>query len=119
MGSLLNFIFDKSSDEQNGPWETCHRGPIINEIIRENEHSYTENFEFKEGYKNLIVFEFTSIDNFTEQYEHKDKLLELKNKGGKIVFSCLSDPFGNDSFDKTKDWWEELDPIIIGVNTKL
>ena len=115
MGSLLNFIFDKSSDEQNGPWETCHRGPIINEIIRENEHSYTENFEFKEGFKNLIVFEFTSIDNFTEQYEHKDKLLELKNKGGKIVFSCLSDPFGNDSFDKTKDWWEELDPIIIGA----
>ena len=37
MGSLLNFIFDKSSDEQNGPWETCHlEGPIINEIIREN-----------------------------------------------------------------------------------
>ncbi len=115
MGSLLNFIFDKSSDEQNGPWETCHRGPIINEIIRENEHSYTENFEFKEGFKNLIVFEFTSVDNFTEQYEHKDKLLELKSKGGKIVFSCLSDPFGNDSFDKTKDWWEELDPIIIGA----
>ena len=64
--------------------------------------------------KILIVFEFTSIDNFTEQYKHKDKLLELKNKGGKIVFSCLSDPFGNESFDKTKDWWEELDPIIIG-----
>ena len=33
MGSLLNFIYDKSSDKQNGPWETCHRGPIINEIV--------------------------------------------------------------------------------------
>ena len=108
MGSLLNFIYDKSSDKQNGPWETCHRGPIINEIIRANNHSFTENFEFKEGYKNLIVFEFTSIDNFTEQYEYKDKLIELKNKGGKIVFSCLSDPFGNESFDKTKDWWGNL-----------
>ena len=114
MGSLLNFICEKSWGEPNGLESCCTRGPITNEIILKYNHSKTEYFEFKEGYKNLIVFEFTSIDKFANQYKRKDKLLELKRKGCKIVFSFLSDPCYDESLEGTKHWWEELDPIIIG-----
>lgn len=114
MGSLLNFIFEKTFAQHNGVQGNNHRGPIINEIILRHNHSRTEYWEFKEGYKNIMVFEFTSLHHFVENYKHKDKLLEIKNKGGKILFSFLSDPCYDESLEDTKDWWEELDPIIIG-----
>ena len=114
MGSLLNFICEKTWAQPNGLEGPCTKGPLSNEIILKYNHSRTEFFEFKEGYKNLIVFEFTSIDKFVNQYKRKDKLLELKKKGAKIVFSFLSDPCYDESLEATKHWWEELDPIIIG-----
>ena len=79
MGSLLNFIFEKTWGQGNGPKGCCSKGPISNEIILKHNHSRTEYFEYKEGYKNLIVFEFTSIDRFIIEYKYRDKLLELKN----------------------------------------
>ena len=114
MGSLLNFIFEKTWEQGNGPKGCCSKGPISNEIILKHNHSRTEYFEYKEGYKNLIVFEFTSIDRFIIEYKYRDKLLELKNKGCKIVFGFLSDPSYDESIENAKHWWEELDPIIIG-----
>ena len=114
MGSLLNFIFEKTWAQGNGPKGCCSKGPISNEIILKHNHSRTEYFEYKEGYKNLIVFEFTSIDRFIIEYKYRDKLLELKNKGCKIVFGFLSDPSYDESIENAKHWWEELDPIIIG-----
>tara|TARA_Y100000768_G_C23914863_1_gene651845 strand:+ start:25 stop:1188 length:1164 start_codon:yes stop_codon:yes gene_type:complete len=114
MGSLLNFIFEKTWGQGNGPKGCCSKGPISNEIILKHNHSRTEYFEYKEGYKNLIVFEFTSIDRFIIEYKYRDKLLELKNKGCKIVFGFLSDPSYDESIENAKHWWEELDPIIIG-----
>ena len=105
MGSLLNFIFEKTFAQHNGVQGNNHRGPIINEIILKHNHSRTEYWEFKEGYKNIIVFEFTSLHHFVENYQHKDKLLEIKNKGGKILFSFLSDPCYDESLEDTKDWW--------------
>jgi len=114
MGSLLNFIFEKTWGQGNGPKGCCSQGPISNEIILKHNHSRTEYFEYKEGYKNLIVFEFTSIDRFIIEYKYRDKLLELKNKGCKIVFGFLSDPSYDESIENAKHWWEELDPIIIG-----
>ena len=114
MGSLLNFIFEKTWGQGNGPKGCCSKGPISNEIILKHNHSRTEYFEYKEGYKNLIVFEFTSIDRFVIEYKYRDKLLELKNKGCKIVFGFLSDPSYDESIENAKHWWEELDPIIIG-----
>ena len=114
MGSLLNFIFEKSFAQVNGVKGNNHRGPIISEIIQGHNHSRTEYWEFKEGYKNIIVFEFTSLERFISEYKHKEKLLELKKKGAKIVFSFLSDPCYDESLEATKHWWEELDPIIIG-----
>ena len=55
MGSLLNFIFEKTWGQGNGPKGCCSKGPISNEIILKHNHSRTEYFEYKEGYKNLIV----------------------------------------------------------------
>ncbi len=78
MGSLLNFIFEKTFAQHNGVEGNNHRGPIINEIILKHNHSRTEYWEFKEGYKNIIVFEFTSLHHLVENYQHKDKLLDIK-----------------------------------------
>ena len=52
--------------------------------------------------KHLIVFEFTSIDRFIIEYKYRDKLLELKNKGCKIVFGFLSDPSYDESIENAK-----------------
>ena len=63
MGSILNFIFEKSYDDINGV-DFCTRGPLTKKLIQK--YSTTTNLELREGYKNILFYEVQHPHEFLD-----------------------------------------------------
>ena len=118
MGSILNFVFEKSIDDINGEY-FCNGGPIKNRIQRY--YSTTSNLEIKDGYKNILFYEVNHPDEFLKYILSKKEIVSLLDRDDfKIAYMRTADPtderFYNENYDNIQ---KKLNSKVIFMDTNV
>ena len=118
MGSLLNFVFEKSIDDINGE-HFCLGGPIKNRI--EKYYSTTSNLQIKDGYKNILFYEINHPDEFLKYILSKKEILSLLDRDDfKIAYMRTADPTDERFYDENyDDIQKKLNNKVIFMDTNV
>jgi len=104
MGSILNFVFPENPE--------LKQGPIVNYI--QSNYSYTDNFELRDGYKNIIVIETVGD---SEHNEHFLNIIEfLKKIKCKVLICFIADPVNDKKLSKIIKLLDGIDYKILSSN---
>lgn len=101
MGSILNFVFEKSVDDINGE-HFCLGGPIKHRI--QKYYSTTSNLQIKDGYKNILFYEINHPDEFLKYILSKKEIVSLLDRDDfKIAYMRTADPTDKRFYDENYD----------------
>ena len=104
MGSIFNFIFEKSYNDINGV-DFCTRGPLTKTLIQK--YSTTTNLKLREGYKNILFYEVQHPHEFLDYILSKKNICRLLDRDDfKILFAMIPDP-------STEDWYNRFQSNVL------